>query len=145
MPTGKARFHNRKNQILSSSEMILGVDNTCRWSVSVFDMWIFSILGSNFQKFSNLQICERYSLKYYAQVLIGNSSEHRVLGTWIFFTVSRNQKKLKLGQKKSIFFLHLWRLFFYIQSASMLTPDSMLWKVHKRQNSDCLDIVTCNN
>ena len=46
-------------------------------------MRIFLILGSNFQKFSNLQSLERYSLKY-AQVTIGNSSEHRVLRTLNF-------------------------------------------------------------
>ena len=36
----------------------------------------------------------------YAQVTIGNSSEHRVSGTYIFSRVSKNQKKVKNVAKK---------------------------------------------
>ena len=42
---------------------------------------IFSILGSNFQKFPNLKILEVYSLKYMLRLLQEKVQSNRVLGT----------------------------------------------------------------
>ena len=77
-------------------------------------MRIFLILGSSFKKFSDLQSLERYSLKY-AQVTIGNSSEHRVLRTWNFFIGIQKSEKSFFEFMKCFY---LW----LIQSASMLKP-----------------------
>ena len=63
-------------------------------------MRIFSILGSNYQKFSNLQSPERYSLKYMPKLLQETVQNIEFQEHEIFLWILKNQKKVKNLAKK---------------------------------------------
>ena len=57
-------------------------------------MKIFSFWGSNFQKFSNLQSLDRYSLKYMFTLLSEAVQNIKFEEHEIFLWVSENQEKV---------------------------------------------------
>ena len=57
-------------------------------------MKIFSIWGSNFQKFSNLQSLDRYSLTYMLTLLSETVQNIKFEEHEIFLWVSENQEKV---------------------------------------------------
>ena len=57
-------------------------------------MKIFSIWGSNFQKFSNLQSLDRYSLTYMFTLLLETVQNIKFEEHEIFLWVSENQEKV---------------------------------------------------
>ena len=79
----------------------------------------------------------------YAHVTIGNSSKHRVLGTWNFFyRYSKIRKKLKtyIYSKKSriliFFFFLIYKVFLFVNGLFKVlqcsNPDSMLLKLYQK-------------
>ena len=96
-------------------------------------MQIFSILGSSYQKFSNLLNLGRYSLKYMLRLLQETVQNIEFQEHKFFLWILKNQKKVKNLAKKVEFcfcFFLIYEVFLFVNGLFKVfqcsNPDSML-------------------